>query len=325
MRAIGLSLVVCTFNRARLLTDLLESIERELTDRLDLEVVVVDNNSTDGTRDVVVSFRHRLPNLTYVFEGEQGLSAARNRGIRSSTKEYILYIDDDATLSEGFLMRAEVVLRRFEPDLFGGPVLPRFDGPVPEWFDRNSEIRQFERFSGFSKNGSVSGGNFGVKRSVVDRIGTFDTSLGMKGDRQGFGEDRELVERYRSRMSTSEQKIYYAVELPVIHYTAPYKFDRVYQYNRKFHNAAAQAQTYIKSGRHSLRRSLLFAGAHVVLFPMRAILIGGRLCWTPSARHAIVGEGYGIAGRAYGTLQMTARLLIFSGRKAFRLTRRLIS
>ncbi len=301
---IGLSLIICTLNRAALLRKLLESIERELTGRLDLEVLIVDNGSTDETPAVVEHFTTRIPNLRRLLEPVPGLSFARNCGAETASKEYLLYIDDDAMLGEAFLERAEIILRRIKPDLFGGPIIPYFDQPVPEWFDINLEIRQVERFSGFSAKGSVSGGNFGIRRTVLRRLGPFDTNLGMKGAVMAFGEDREMVERYRARTPVSEQKLYYAVELAVLHYTMPYKYSISYQLARKYENARAQEWTFIKSGKRSLGKSIIYAFAHLVLLPFKAVEILITHRFNAKGRFELVRHAYGIAGRMRGVLEM---------------------
>jgi glycosyltransferase involved in cell wall biosynthesis len=307
---IGLSIIICTFNRAKFLDELLASIDRELCERLDLEVVVIDNNSVDDTADVVARYEGRLPGLRRIVERNQGLSFARNRGAAETSKAYILYLDDDAVLSDGFLDRAEVVLRRFGPDLFGGPVLPRFDREVPAWFDQRSEIRCYEPFSCFSAEGTISGGNFGIAREVLQRLGPFNTELGMKSEQMGFGEDREMVERYRAQTPAEKQRLYYAVELPVIHYTMPYKLDKKYQWERKFKTASAQERTLIKTGKRSLLKSLILVGGHIAFMPVFA----GRLAMGPHGlsarnRYKIVRHLYSTAGRLHGALLMAKRTL----------------
>jgi glycosyltransferase involved in cell wall biosynthesis len=301
---IGLSLLICTRNRAPLLRKLLESIERELTDRLDLEVLVVDNGSTDDTAAVIETFIGRIPQLRRLVEPTPGLSFARNCGAAAATKEYLLYVDDDAMLTEAFLDRVEVILRRFRPDLFGGPILPYFDQPIPGWFDPALEIRQFERFSGFSEQGSVSGGNFGIRRAVLERLGPFDTSLGMKADTMAFGEDREMVERYRALTPAAQHKLYYAVELPVYHYTVPQKFNAQYQLDRKYENARAQERIFLKTGKRSLARSIMYASGHIALFPYQAVRILVANRFGANARFELARLAHGTSGRARGVLEM---------------------
>jgi glycosyltransferase involved in cell wall biosynthesis len=318
MSVVGISIIVCTYNRATLLGKLLASIERELIPNVDLEVIVVDNNCTDDTVAVVKVFEGRLPALHYIVETQQGLSFARNRGAAIASKEYLLYIDDDAMLGEAFLDRAEVILRRFKPDLFGGPVLPYFDRPVPNWFDARREIRQFERFSAFSRTSSISGGNFGIHRTVLQRLGPFDPTLGMSGDAMAFGEDREMVERYRARTAVSEQRLYYAIELFIYHHTMSHKIDAQYQCRRKYANARALELIFVKTGKRSLARSLIYACAHLVLLPFRATGIAIAHGFGSAARFELMYHTYGVAGRARGILDLLQERLMQSRRSSAR-------
>jgi len=81
---IGLSVIICTYNRAELLKNVLQDVcEQTLADS-EFEVIVVDNHSTDQTRAVAESFSQRYPNIRYCFEAQQGLSHARNRGWREA-------------------------------------------------------------------------------------------------------------------------------------------------------------------------------------------------------------------------------------------------
>jgi glycosyltransferase involved in cell wall biosynthesis len=307
---VGLSLIICTYNRATLLDQLLQSIERELTDRLDLEVIVVDNNCIDDTAEVVRRYEGRLPELSRVVETNQGLSFARNRGAAKATKEYLLYLDDETTLSEAFLDRAELVLRRFRPDFFGGPTIPHCDQSVPDWFDLTDEIRQFERFSGFSPSGSVSGANFGVRRAVLERLGPFDMDMGMKGDTMAFGEDREMVERYRSSTPLAQQRVYYAVELTVHNFIMHYKIDRKYQLMRAYKNTISREHIVIGTGKRGLARSIVYGFYHVVLLPFHVLLIILDHGLTARGYYRLVLHLFTLAGRLRGILEVTLARLI---------------
>ena len=101
---IRISLVIATYNRAEQLMTTLESVVGQSFDSQRWECVVVDNNSSDSTRERIEAFvrDHATQNFRYVFEPEQGLSAARNAGIRASRGEIIAFIDDDERIVEGF-------------------------------------------------------------------------------------------------------------------------------------------------------------------------------------------------------------------------------
>ena len=95
--AINITVLLCTFNRGQRLSKALDSVAAQiLPDSVSWEVVVVDNNSTDQTREIVERYCRRYPGrFRYIFESHQGLSRARNTGIRESRGEVIAFIDDD--------------------------------------------------------------------------------------------------------------------------------------------------------------------------------------------------------------------------------------
>ncbi len=101
-----LSIVVCTYNRAESLLDTIDSLVRQrLAPGSSFEVVVIDNNSKDGTRAAVESFKKSPWPVRYFFEAQQGLGYARNRGLREAQGDFILFIDDDAMAEETWAVR----------------------------------------------------------------------------------------------------------------------------------------------------------------------------------------------------------------------------
>ena len=90
----SLSAILCTFNRAELLSQTLESILGQTLDRSNFELIVIDDGSMDETRKVVESFERRLP-LRYAYQANAGLASARNHGIYRSQAPLLLFLDDD--------------------------------------------------------------------------------------------------------------------------------------------------------------------------------------------------------------------------------------
>jgi len=131
-----ISVAICTFNRALFLQKCLEGFERQSIDLNRIEIIVVDNNSSDGTEEITKEYSGKLPNLSYVFEGKQGLSRARNRAIGEATTPILIYIDDDAV---PFVDWAERFIDAFElfPDceVIGGESEPLFEVDRPDWLD----------------------------------------------------------------------------------------------------------------------------------------------------------------------------------------------
>jgi glycosyltransferase involved in cell wall biosynthesis len=220
-----------------------------------VEVIVVDNNSRDHTASVAARYAERYSNLRYVHERQQGLSHARNRGCDEACGEYVGYLDDDARLPRGYLACVLAALDEHVPDIMGGPVYPYYDTRKPRWFRDEYEIRKFAEASGFSRTCRVSGGNFIIRRDVLLRFGQFDVNLGMKGDQIGLGEERALLELYRSRTPEAAQKVYYCLNAHIEHYVPAYKMHRAYLIKRSFQSGRAMARITRQEASHALQRA----------------------------------------------------------------------
>jgi glycosyltransferase involved in cell wall biosynthesis len=191
-----LSIVICTYNRADILAGAIESIVEQDFNPGKYELLIIDNNSTDRTYAVVNEFKSRYGNIRYLFEPEQGLSHARNRGWRESRGSYVGYIDDDCRASPGWLKVAEGVIERFAPDVFGGPYIAIYDGPKPQWFRYGSHIRFNEsRRLEMDEYGALTGGNIFFRKSILERMNGFDPRFGVKGERTFRGEETALLNR----------------------------------------------------------------------------------------------------------------------------------
>lgn len=95
-----ITVILCTYNRCRSLAKALESVAAsQVPASVDWEVLVVDNNSGDQTRQVVENFSTRSPDrFRYLFEPKPGKSHALNSGIRESSGENLVFMDDDVTV-----------------------------------------------------------------------------------------------------------------------------------------------------------------------------------------------------------------------------------
>jgi len=229
-----LSIIVCTYNRGAILNGCLESLRDQDVERSQFEVIVVDNNSTDGTGEQVARYLGGQPQVRYVFEPIQGLSYARNRGAGEADAPYLTYIDDDTTVPRDFVKSVLEVIASHAPDIVGGPIFPFYTSPKPSWFRDEYETRQYADASGFSTTCGVSGSNFTIRRELVEHLGGFDVQLGMKGDEQGFGEDRALLLAYRRQVPANRQRVYYSLNCRISHWVAPYKLRLTYRIWRQF-------------------------------------------------------------------------------------------
>ena len=129
-----ITVAICTWNRCHALGETLDGFTRLANPPgACWELLVVNNNCTDQTDDVIHAFEDRLP-VRRTFEPEPGLSHARNRAIDEAAGAYIVWTDDDVTVCRDWLVAYAEAFRRW-PDaaLFGGPIEPWFDGTPPDW------------------------------------------------------------------------------------------------------------------------------------------------------------------------------------------------
>lgn len=188
---------------------MLKSLVDQESFDLDCETIVIDNNSTDHTRAIVEDISRRTP-IRYVHEAEQGLSHARNRALKESRGHYLLFVDDDVELAQGWLAAyREAMLNHCEADFFGGKILPDWRGDRPAWvgekplplidgllcwLDLGDETRRF-----VSTESGPFGASFGFTRLLADRVGCFDGSLGCVGRARGRGEESDWIARARAK------------------------------------------------------------------------------------------------------------------------------
>ena len=129
-----LSIALSTYNRSSVLANALEKLSVQETNGIDYEILVIDNNSTDNTKQVVSSFIERDSHFRYVFEKRQGLSYARNAGIEAAKSDLIVFCDDDVEVSPTWVQKNyEASLKFPDADYIGGRVLPIWGGPTPPW------------------------------------------------------------------------------------------------------------------------------------------------------------------------------------------------
>jgi glucosyl-dolichyl phosphate glucuronosyltransferase len=194
--ACDISIVVPTFNRSLLLRRTLASLVSQRTDQFRYEILVVDNGSSDGTREVVESFARTCPRIRYLLETRQGVSAARNTGVSAATGAIVAFIDDDVEADTEWLSE---VRRAFElyPDVdcVGGRIDGRFTEPPPGWMSRHhfgplalqsekSEKGLFRQFDSEHATACLMTANFACRRRVLEEVGGFSPEYLRDEDRE---------------------------------------------------------------------------------------------------------------------------------------------
>ncbi len=213
--------------------DTLLSVVGQDAPRGEWECVVVNNNSSDDTSERFAAFvaEHAGFNLRMVDEPNQGLSYARNRGIRESAGEYIAIIDDDERIAPEFIS-AYISLFDSVPQAVaaGGPIVAEYVTERPSWMSCYTErliantLYLGDKVRPFPEDRIPGGGNMALRRSAVKRYGVFDISLGRVGASLAGGEESDLFERLR----LADAAYYYAPEAVMYHIIPPEKLTRAY-------------------------------------------------------------------------------------------------
>lgn len=225
-----LSVVIPTYNRADVLPSALESLLTQDLDSTRYEIVVVDNNSTDGTRQVVESFTGRSPAVQYVFEPRQGISFGRNAGIRAAVAPIVAFTDDDVRVSRDWATTILTVLAGHpEVACVGGKVLPNWRGPWPTWLTREHwaplallDYGDAPVYVTAERRLCLITANVAYRREVFDRIGMFASHMSRLSDHE------ILVRLWRAH----GQGLYWP-QLTAIADIAPQRMRR--RYHRQWH------------------------------------------------------------------------------------------
>jgi glycosyltransferase involved in cell wall biosynthesis len=241
------SIIIPTFNRADYLADTLRSLA-DLRSSEPWEAIVVDNNSTDDTRSVVSNMERSFPaRLHYVFEREQGRSAALNSGIRASSGDVILTTDDDIRAERDWLDSAGQAFNRFPCDYVCGKVLPLWGGTKPAWFtDRPSRLWAVLGLWDHGpaalelENHSPPGPNIAFRRQAFDRAGVWSTTIGRKAGTLLGQEVRE----WRVRATAAGLRGFYTPDMVVRHYIPPERLTKRYFRRWFYWNGISRAILY---------------------------------------------------------------------------------
>lgn len=247
---IRLSLVIATYNRAEQLMVTLGSVAMQSADPAMWECIVVDNNSSDNTRQRVEAFQreHCALNIRYCFEKNQGLSHARNAGIAASRGDIVAFIDDDERIVEDFIT-AYIDLFDQHPDAMaaGGEIIAEYPTGRPRWMSHYTErpianpMSFGDKVRLFPAGRIPGGGNMAMRRKLFTVVGVFNTSLGRTGKRLLGGEESELFER----IAKQEYRVYYAPHAVMYHIIPAEKLTRDY-FTRLSRNTGISQHTRAK-------------------------------------------------------------------------------
>jgi len=243
---IDISIIICTYNRSESLKDTLKSInDLNIDNTFQAELLVVDNNSSDKTKETVLEFSQisKIP-AHYLFESRQGLSHARNLGVKQAKGKIILFTDDDVLPEKNWLIEMKKSMDEYNCIACGGYISPIWESDRPEWLT--------ERFYGYlavktdtsgpkkiqKKDELPFGANMGFRREAFDKYGIFDTNRGRKGADLASGEDGEFFQR----MIDADECVYYFPNSRVQHKVESFRLKKTYLRRWRYQSSKNIAQ-----------------------------------------------------------------------------------
>lgn len=218
----NITVILCTFNRCESLAQALHSIASSLLpDSVTWEVLVVDNNSTDQTRNTANEFIRQYPGkLRYLFEPRQGKSHALNRGVREARGDILAFMDDDVTVEPKWLQNLTTPLTNERLAGVGGRIVPAREFQPPKWLAVKGPYSTVGMLALFDRGDCATelheapfGTNMAFRKSVFVKYGGFRTDMGPCPGSEMRNEDTE----FGRRILAAGEKLWYEPSAVVYH------------------------------------------------------------------------------------------------------------
>ncbi len=201
-----ISIIICTYNRCDSLKGTLESLlAMEGRDAIDHEIIIVDNNSIDLTKEVVAAHTAQFQGrLRYLFEGQQGKSFALNSGIKNAKGAILAFTDDDVIVDPHYLKEITKALNETHKNIgfIGGRIYPKWPGERPDWISGSllgalalldygpvPFVLDASNDPLTLKSRIFFGANFACRKSLFEKFGSYDVN-------KMVAEDTEICLRF---------------------------------------------------------------------------------------------------------------------------------
>lgn len=232
------------------------SIEKQIT-AAPFEIIVIDNGSTDSTREVCDSFKDNLQNLIYSYDSEPGLLTGRHKGIALSKGEVLCFLDDDVELNHQYIQGVfDVFSNKTEVHFATGPCLPEFEVTPPNWLDYfwvDIDQGKYCFWLSLLDLGNqelvidpnlVFGLNFCVRKETVFQLGGFhpDCIPDSLQKYQGDGETGLTMKAAKNNL-----KAFYSPHLSLKHLVSKGRLTHEYFKKRAFYEGVSNSFTRIRN------------------------------------------------------------------------------
>ncbi len=277
MNDLKFSIIICTRNRADWLQTAMESVLKQSFDHSWYELLIIDGQSTDGTREMVLGYSLRHRNIRYLNCPKPGLPQSRVFGANNAHGKFIGYLDDDAKACSDWLQRAWNIAEERSPICFGGPFAPFYLSAKPSWYrDKYGSMSHGEEARELRHDEFLCGGNIFFSREALLAVGGFDADFWKTGERFSYGE--EGVPQMRLRKQFPTEVFYYDPELSILHLVRPERmcvwrgvreaFEMGRGYSKLMNGEKTETRRFPLLWR-MIHRAALFIGKILFLMPLR--------------------------------------------------------
>ena len=258
---IMLSVIIPTRNRADLLQLTLKSLQSQTLSADSFEVLVIDNGSTDNTKQAAMSFQQKSGNIRYFFDPTPGLHVGRHLGMRMAKSDILVYADDDIEALPSWLKAIGESFQDPEVALVGGKNLPKFESKPPGWI-----LKMWEK----SHNGKkmiyplsiidlgndnleispflVFGCNFAVRKSLLLKAEGFHPDSFPPELMRYRGDGESHVSKY---IMTHRYRTIYNPDASIFHIVPNLRMTEEYFCKRFFQQGISDSYMNIRTGKYS--------------------------------------------------------------------------
>lgn len=188
------TVLICTHNRDKYLGPAIDSVLKNSQLTTPYEILIVDNRSTDTTKEITDKYPSDV--VRYIYEPTLGLSTARNTGIANARGKYIVFLDDDGTVKEDWLLAFLNVFQKFPyAAAAGGAIVPVYETVKPKWVQglSNRFYGEFLLKEGIVSCDWVPGGNTAWRKDILKNVGGFNKMFGRVGKSPSAGSEESIL------------------------------------------------------------------------------------------------------------------------------------
>lgn len=252
-----LTVIIPTSNRAALLKKAMTSLSMQSFNQDDFEVLIIDNGSTDNTKEIILSFQNSIKNLRYFYDETPGLHVGRHLGLRESKSDLLVFADDDIIALPTWL---EGIWESFDDEnvkMVGGKNIPLFEQDPPFWlwaeWNKPFELGKVLFHLSILDFGDdifeidplyIFGCNFSIRKEILLSAGGFHPDS-MPQDLVRFRGDGEThVSRY---VKSNNQKALYNPRASVYHVVSSERMTQEYFLKRQFNQGVSDSYTHLRN------------------------------------------------------------------------------